>query len=136
MKKFRLEKDMPNIKSGAIFYEKKTSHEELRTYHIDSDDFGHPFFLMADTVENNLEWFSIIDTEELMRESLSKLRSQPNQIFIKPPIGILPRYIHEEQRIESIKGAMNKYINENKKFPTEWLEEYNELIGRRENKSL
>lgn len=129
-KQFRLEQDMPNLKAGAIFYEKKTTHEEFRTYHVDSDNFGHPFFLFADTVENNPEWFSIVITEELIKNAINEMRKQPFQILIKPPIGILPRYIHEAERIDCIKEAMGRLQEENKKVPVAWLEEYNELISK------
>lgn len=135
-KEFRLEQDIPNLKAGAIFYEKEAQHEELRTYHIDSDNFGHPFFLMADIVENNPDWFSCVISEELIKKCINEMKKQPSQIFIKPPIGILPRVIHEGKRIEDIKNTISKFQAENKKVRVEWIEEYNELIARQEKKSL
>ena len=51
----------------------------------------------------------------------------------KPPIGVRPRFIHDEQRAEELSNAMMRHIQVNRKIPTEWLEEYNELVGN-ENK--
>jgi uncharacterized FlaG/YvyC family protein len=46
----------------------------------------------------------------------------------KPPIGLKPRFIHNEQRIHEIVEAMNRYIQVNKQIPIEWIDEYNELV--------
>ncbi|WP_270568531.1 hypothetical protein, partial [Bacillus sonorensis] len=50
-------------------------------------------------------------------------------IYEKPPIGVKPRFIHDEQRAEELSNAMMRYIQVNRKIPAEWLEEYNELVG-------
>ena len=46
----------------------------------------------------------------------------------KPPLGIMPKYIWDSQRIEYLKGAIDKYCNANLEVPCEWIEEYNTLI--------
>ena len=46
----------------------------------------------------------------------------------KPPMGIIPRKIHRQLRIEDLKGAINRYTLQTKLIPFEWVEEYNELI--------
>jgi hypothetical protein len=48
----------------------------------------------------------------------------------KPPLGIMPRYIHDEQRLNDLCLAINRYITGNKAIPIEWIEEYNELVKR------
>jgi len=46
----------------------------------------------------------------------------------KPPLGLMPRRIHEEQRISDIAGAINRYLQAGRAVPMEWIEEYNQLI--------
>jgi len=54
-----------------------------------------------------------------------------NQTIIKkPPLGLKPRYLVEEERILEISSAILRYVNCNYEIPIEWVEEYNELVGR------
>jgi len=48
----------------------------------------------------------------------------------KPLLGVKPRSIHDEQRAEELSGAIMRYIQANRRIPTEWLEEYNELLKK------
>lgn len=50
----------------------------------------------------------------------------------RPPLGLKPRSIWEDERICAIGRAIKGYFNEGKKIPIEWIEEYNELVGRNE----
>ena len=50
----------------------------------------------------------------------------------KPPIGLRPRFIYEEHRIEEIEEAMGRYRDAGKTVPKEWTEEHNELKTRLE----
>ena len=47
----------------------------------------------------------------------------------KPPIGIKPRYIHDEERKQEIMDAMVRYSNAFKPIPVEWLDELKDLIS-------
>lgn len=46
----------------------------------------------------------------------------------KPPIGIIPKKIWIEQRINEIRRAVNEYINAGMRVNVEWIEEYNQLL--------
>ena len=50
----------------------------------------------------------------------------------KPPIGLMPRKIHEEnvkaKRFNEVCGAITRYYNTGMEIDIEWIEEYNELI--------
>ncbi|MCY8587582.1 hypothetical protein [Bacillus haynesii] len=48
----------------------------------------------------------------------------------KPSTGVKPRFIHDEQRAEELSGAIMRYIQDNRRIPIEWLEEYNELLKK------
>ncbi len=50
----------------------------------------------------------------------------------KPPIGLKPKPIHDEQRCEEISKAINRYLDSNNHVPIEWIQEYNELIQKSE----
>lgn len=57
-----------------------------------------------------------------------KPKEVENEVSIKPPIGLIPRNIFYEKRLEAIKSAMHRYIMASLKIPIEWIEEYNFLI--------
>lgn len=46
-----------------------------------------------------------------------------------PPIGLRPRWVVAEERIQEIKEACNRYYNSNTEVPREWLEELHELLA-------
>ncbi len=47
---------------------------------------------------------------------------------LKPPLGLIPRWVQVEQRYCAVCAAISRYYNAGKKIPIEWIEEYNELI--------
>lgn len=49
---------------------------------------------------------------------------------VKPPIGLMPRQIWEEKRLDEVASAIARYRNVNRSVPREWVEEYNELTER------
>jgi len=55
----------------------------------------------------------------------------------RTPIGLLPRYIWVEKRLEDVKNAIERYQEVDKKLPMEWILELLDLIQevdrRREN---
>lgn len=52
-------------------------------------------------------------------------------VYIRPPKGVEPRHIHEERRIRELATAISRYAEDSASIPTEWVEEYNELVARR-----
>jgi hypothetical protein len=62
----------------------------------------------------------------------------PNMDFIKPPIGLLPKNIHDERvntdRLIEVRGAITRYLDAGLKVSVEWIEEYNELVERLKRK--
>lgn len=46
----------------------------------------------------------------------------------KPPIGLMPKYLHDEKRFIDVCAAICRYYDEGCQIPIEWIEEYNELI--------
>ena len=50
--------------------------------------------------------------------------------MMKPPIGLKPKWLHNEQRLNTVKTAMIRYFNTGLKLPIIWIEEYNELIKK------
>lgn len=50
----------------------------------------------------------------------------------KPPLGLTPRFIHEEkvlkERLQDIKEAIKRYIDKELDFPNEWIVEYYSII--------
>lgn len=50
----------------------------------------------------------------------------------QPPLGARPRFIFEEQRILELEGAIMRFVNSHWPIPMEFIEEYNELVGKLE----
>lgn len=62
---------------------------------------------------------------------------EKNKILIKPPLGLMPKRLFLEQRFEDIKEAIERYVKANMEIPTEWLDEYEEILNylkKNENK--
>lgn len=48
----------------------------------------------------------------------------------KPPLGLMPQYIHDELRLKDIREAIIRYLDACMDIPIEWIEEYNEINRR------
>jgi hypothetical protein len=54
-----------------------------------------------------------------------------NNKLTKPPLGLRPRFIVDELRLNEITQAINRRLETNNYIiPIEWVEEYNDLIKR------
>lgn len=47
----------------------------------------------------------------------------------KPPLGLKPKYVHDELRIREIQDAIERYNAVNKEVPKEWEDELNNLLN-------
>lgn len=47
---------------------------------------------------------------------------------IKPPIGVVPRYLNDEKRMRELCIAISKYASNWLVVNPEWVEEYNDLV--------
>lgn len=50
-------------------------------------------------------------------------------VIEKPPLGLMPMFIHHEQRLTEINEAISRYITANLPIPKEWLNERETLIS-------
>jgi len=64
-------------------------------------------------------WFS---GELYLPKGLGKTGFQP-----KPPLGIIPKEIHDENRLNDINNAIDRYVQASKDVPAAWLIEKKEL---------
>lgn len=62
-------------------------------------------------------------------KGLTHIAFSPLKECTKPPLGVMPNWLHNERRAEDLKAAINRYIDANCEIPTEWIEEYNLLIS-------
>ena len=51
----------------------------------------------------------------------------------KPPLGLMPRRIHDEQRLDLVKEAIYRRLEAILAIPPEWIVEYNQLIEELEH---
>jgi hypothetical protein len=52
----------------------------------------------------------------------------------RPPLGLKPRFIHEEQRLDAVRDAITRYIAAGYDVPMEWTEEFCDLKARIEKR--
>ena len=52
----------------------------------------------------------------------------------KPPIGLTPRHIVQDNRMREILAAMERYALAEQMIPIEWINEYNELVEIKKNR--
>lgn len=55
---------------------------------------------------------------------------RPPMLPLKPPLGLKPRRIHQSQRLQEILEAIQRYEKTEKEIPSEWIEEYNEILEK------
>ena len=46
----------------------------------------------------------------------------------KPPEGLTPQKVRNEQRLQEIKGAVDRYMRAELMVSLDWIEEYNKLV--------
>jgi hypothetical protein len=52
------------------------------------------------------------------------------QFTVKPPPGLTPRFIADEERLREVADAINRYREDGRKVPFQWLDEYDELCRK------
>jgi len=68
-------------------------------------------------IESEIHWSNIE-----LADDLAKLE--------KPPIGLMPKKIHDEKRAAEIVLAMNRFLEGNMAIPREWVAELLEFYDR------
>jgi len=48
---------------------------------------------------------------------------------IKPPLGVVPQWIHNQKRLHVLYEAMERWNEANFPIPKEWKREYEELLN-------
>lgn len=48
-----------------------------------------------------------------------------------PPIGLIPKFVRDQERAREILAAMDRYIDAGKKIPRAWVEELTQLVVER-----
>lgn len=95
---YTLLKDLPDVKAGAIF---EFSLSE-NIYNLVSEEKYYSY--SKEFVESNSEWF--------------KLNVQ------KPPLGVVPIWLHREQRLTDLLGAIDRYREAGYKDEDEYVKEW------------
>jgi hypothetical protein len=57
-------------------------------------------------------------------------QSMDIKIMEKPLLGLTPKRIVELQRANDIMEAVHRYFSRNKPIPIEWIQEYNDIVGK------
>ena len=62
--------------------------------------------------------------------------SDNNAKYTKPPLGIMPRNLHDEARLRELLEAVLRYLDAKRKIDPEWIQEINDLLKRFENHDI
>ena len=106
MKTYILRKDLPDADAGT----RLIWDEPSNAYYYRKGAYTSPHdknFLTAGQVTQTPEWFS----EEVQ----------------EPPIGIIPKYLHNERRLRELNEAIKRYEDAKLEIPEEWTMERVEL---------
>ncbi|MCY8122432.1 hypothetical protein P8860_21800 [Bacillus spizizenii] len=60
---------------------------------------------------------------DIMKEELAKRLNKQ-----EPPLGVIPKWLHDERRHKELKAAINRYLDDNREISAEWIDEYNLLV--------
>lgn len=108
-------KSLPDADAGT----KVIWDEAANAFYYEKSSFVSPHeknYLTAGTVTQSPEWF---------REEVKQ-----------PPLGIKPLFLHNEQRLDQINAAIERYTNTGFAIPNEWILEKqyleNNLLNRNE----
>lgn len=95
------------------------------------DFFEQAYFVTKKDNPDKYVWHehNIGEAFEKMKNSLTEetLRDLTEPKTEKPPLGLKPKYIHDEQRLSEVKNAIDRYFEKNKEIPSEWIEEKYQL---------
>lgn len=48
----------------------------------------------------------------------------------KSPLGLIPKWLHDEQRFDDVRAAIERYFKARLKIPNAWVEEYNQFVEK------
>ena len=92
------------------------------------DDFTHKAIMNCRGKDGD----SVINASGIMSQINHRHEVQPAVMVCstsdKPPLGLVPKYIKDSERIEEIQEAIRRYRTAGKKIPDSWYIELGELI--------
>ncbi|ATH95160.1 hypothetical protein ACH95_23305 [Bacillus glycinifermentans] len=95
--------------------------------HLKSTELNDPTQKTITVISPSVYTEAIKNITKSFQECVADIKPMIDE---KPSIGVKPRFIHDEQRAEELSGAIMSYIQDNRRIPIEWLEEYNELLKK------
>ena len=89
--------------------------------------------------DNGAAFATMVDLDILTENDLKTLFNGDDPYFqnaVKPPLGITPREILDEERLIEITGGIQRYIEADVTIPISWMEELNEITARMKQRSI
>lgn len=63
-----------------------------------------------------------------VESSLPSNFKEKQEVINKPPLGLTPRNVWIQKRFIDVTDAIGRYFNAGLRIPTEWMDEYKELV--------
>lgn len=123
----------PSGETAEYIY-KKNADGEFKLYDMEKGVFKEQY-MDADDIQEAKWFFGIKEVimampkdhgrknvKEKLEERYSKMEEESMKAE-RPPLGLVPRYIRQEERLKEINEALQRYITAVKPIPSEWVEE-------------
>jgi len=82
-------------------------------------------FMIDEIIQTTEAYHNPLYTE-IHQHAISNLKDQ--DYVKKPPLGIMPKYLHDERRFKEIRDVIKSYADGYQYINPEWVTEYNELM--------
>lgn len=102
-------------------------------YRIKTDAGSEPMTVVFEVIGHIWECKEKMKDRQHGRLTLSEICDKAlglNPTSIKPPTGLLPRHIHDQDRAWELTTAIARYVKAGIKTPEEWHKELGELLSR------
>lgn len=70
---------------------------------------------------------------DLKHETACNFKDEKSE---RPPLGVIPRYLHNETRFTELRNAIVRYLDGYRYIDPEWIAEYNELLEKIQIKKI
>lgn len=104
------------------------------------ETFRETLYHLGDALTDPMIYTPNKDFKEGIEFSFEKVKAAFEFDYIetanthKPPLGVIPEHIHDYNRAEALREAMQRYLEDSTQaIPFEWFKEYNVLIHKLES---
>jgi len=124
--------EFDRIEGKKLWYTRAYFRDGRVQYDDYTDSGNRGRYARFEEVSQAMDAFRKYDDEIAERKRQREEKAQPQPAkeaddIIKPPIGVMPKWLWQKQRAKELLDAINRYVAANKEPKLEWIEELYEL---------